>query len=319
MPLRCGPPKFDQQDWSQFDFSRWHLDGVALDAASAAFAGLSERLFNSEEWREHFQAGLPEVQREALAFYQDHARQLEKEKTAVAEDFDHRITAAQERSDGFKKAADAAAAPPVVQPDPNTFHLSVKVTVKDLVLGLPGMTVQIMDPRKPKNALVQAVTDSDGNAILSITSKRAKQLDKLDTILEVLSPTGASLQRIPGAVCIRLNQTDTKVLELPDSPEIQTLKTAALRARSERESRAQNLAARIDRLKQERETTLHDMDCRLEDTRAIIAALEGVTAPAPHPEESEAEEARPRKEDESKPEAPKDRPPRGRGRGRRRS
>ena len=37
----CGPPKFDQQDWSQFDFSRWHLDGVTLDAASAAFANLS--------------------------------------------------------------------------------------------------------------------------------------------------------------------------------------------------------------------------------------------------------------------------------------
>ena len=59
MQSRCDPPKFDQEDWSQFRFSRWHLNGVTLDAAAAAFAGLSERLFNSDAWRQHFQATLP--------------------------------------------------------------------------------------------------------------------------------------------------------------------------------------------------------------------------------------------------------------------
>ena len=73
MQSRCGPPKFDQQDWSRFDFSRWHLDGVTLDAAAAAFAGLSDRLFNSAEWRQHFQAALPALEREALNFFKGHS------------------------------------------------------------------------------------------------------------------------------------------------------------------------------------------------------------------------------------------------------
>jgi hypothetical protein len=331
MHSRCGPPKFDEQDWSHFDFSRWHLDGVKLDSTSAAFADLSERLFNSEEWRQHFQTSLPSVQRAVLGFYKESAHQLEDEKTAIVQDFDRRITAARERTDEFKKAIDAAAAPPVVQPDPNTFHLSIKVTAKDFVLGLPGITVQIMEPQKPEksgsrrrsqdpmNALVQAVTDGDGNAILTVPTERAKELDKLDTTLDVLSPTGKSLQKISGAVCIRLNQTDTKVVELADSPDIQILKNAALEARSERESRAQNLAARVDRLKQEKETSLHDLDCRLEDTRAIIASLEPATGPAPQSEASDSERATPKKDEPSKTEEPKERPPRGPSRGRRRS
>jgi hypothetical protein len=89
-----SPPKFDQQDWSQFDFSRWHLDGVTLDAASAAFAGLSEQLFNSEEWRQYFQATLPALEREALSFFKGHSQQLRDEQNAVAQDFDRRITTA---------------------------------------------------------------------------------------------------------------------------------------------------------------------------------------------------------------------------------
>src|SRR5437660_2999067 len=178
MHSRCGPPKFDQQDWSQFDFSRWHLDGVTLDAASAAFAGLSERLFNSEEWQQHFQATLPASEREALSFFQGHSQQLRDQKNAVAQDFDRRITTAQERSDNFRRTAEATAAPPVVHASPNTFHLAVKVTTEDVRLGLPGLAVQIIDPRNEDLALMQAITDRDGNAILTVPEEIAKEVDK---------------------------------------------------------------------------------------------------------------------------------------------
>jgi hypothetical protein len=311
MHSRCGPPKFDEKDWSQFDFSRWHLDGVKLDSASAAFADLAERFFHSEEWRQHFQTSLPVVQRSVLGFYKEHARQLEDEKAAVVQDFDQRIIAADEQSDAFKNVINTAAAPPVMRADPNTFHLSTKVTAKDFGLGLPGLAVQIMDPRKPENAIAQVVTDSDGNAILTIPPDRAKEVDKLDTTLEILSPAGKSLQRIPGAVCIRLNQTDTKVVELADSPDIGDLKTAALGVRSERESRAQNLVAKIDRLKQEREASLRDMASRLEDTQAIIEALERVAASAPQTETPGSNWTGTPKEEPAKTEAPKDKPPGG--------
>lgn len=274
MQSRCGPPKFDQQDWSQFDFSRWHLDGVTLDAASAAFASLSEQLFNSEEWRQHFQATLPALEREALSFFKNHSQQLRDQKNATAQDFDSRIAAAQKRSDDFRKSVEAAAAPPVVQASPNTFHLAVKVTIEDARLDLPGLVIQIMDPRNEKIPLVQAVTDRDGNAILTVPEEIAKEVDKRDTASEVLSPTGKALVKLPGAVCVRLSQVDTKVVTLPDSPEIEPHKNAAQRIQSEREARVASLTARIETLKRDREARLHDLDCRLEDNEAIIAELE---------------------------------------------
>jgi len=274
MQSRCGPPIFDQQDWSQFDFSRWHLDGVTLDAASAAFADLSEQLFNSDEWRQHFQATLPALEREALSFFKGHSQQLRDLKNAAAQDFDKRIAAAQQRTEDLRKAVEAAAAPPVVQASSNVFHLVVKVTTEDDRLGLPALTVQITDPRNERLALVQSITDRDGNAILTIPEEIAKELDKRDTALEVLSPTGKVLVKLPGAVCMRLNQVETKLVTLQDSPEIAPHKSAALGIRSEREARVGNLAARVETLKREREARLHDLDRRLEDNEAIIAELE---------------------------------------------
>jgi hypothetical protein len=274
MPSRCDPPKFDQQDWSQFDFSRWHLDGVTLDAAAAAFAGLSERLFNSAEWRQHFQATLPALEREALSFFKGHSQQLRDQKNAVAQDFDRRITTAQERSDNFRRTAEATASPPVVQASPNTFYLTVKVTTDDVRLGLPGLAVQIIDPRNEELALMQAITDRDGNAILAVPEEIAKEVDKRDTTLEVLSPSDKTLVQLPGAVCVRLNQVETKLVTLQDSPEIAPHKSAALAIRSEWEARVVTLAARVETLKQEREARLHDLDRRLEDNEVIIAELE---------------------------------------------
>ncbi|MGH7516519.1 MAG: hypothetical protein ACREOC_03480 [Gemmatimonadales bacterium] len=317
MQSPCGPPEFDQQDWSQFDFSRWHLDGVALDAASAAVADLSERLFNSMEWREHFQTTLPALQRQVLGFYREHSRQLQEGKTAIAQDFDARVAAARRRSEEFGKTVDTAASPPVVQPTPETFHVAVKVGIEETRVGLPGITVRLMDPRDPKTVLVQNVTDLDGNAVLTVPRERAKELDKSDTTLEVVSAAGKALQTIPDAVCIRLKQVETKVVALHDAPDIEPHKTAALELRSEREVHARNLAARIDRLKQEQQARLRDLDCRLEDNQKIIVALEPASAPAAQPsgptwEQAGRPYAEPSKEEqpptpEERPSAPKKR------------
>ena len=289
MQSRCGPPKFDQQDWSRFDFSRWHLDGVTLDAAAAAFAGLSDRLFNSAEWRQHFQAALPALEREALNFFKGHSQQLREQKSAAAQDFDTRIAAARTRSEDFQKSVEGTAAPPVIQASPDTYHLAVKVTTESTHLDLPGLAVQIMDPRNEKIGLVQAITDRDGNAVLTVPEEIAKEADKRDTSLAVLSPTGKTLAELPGAVCVRLNQVETKVVTLSDSPEIEPHKSAALAIRSDRQARVGILAARIQTLQREREARLQDLDCRLEDNEAIIAELEpkGGTPQSPEPSPSQ--------------------------------
>jgi hypothetical protein len=274
MPTHCGPPQFHQQDWSEFDFSRWHLDGVTLEAGTAAFAGLADQLFNSEEWRQHFQATLPEIQKGALEFFKDNSQALRKEKDAVARDFDERIAAARQRSTNFQRAAERAAGPPLAQASPGSFQLLAKVTAAGGRIGLPGIVIRIMDPRNEEQVLAQAVTDLVGNAVLSVPPETAGHVDKRDATLQLLGVKGNILMTSPAAVCMRLDQVETKVIALPDSPEIEAHKGTASHLQSERDGRLATLAARVDTLGRERAARLEELDCRLADNEAIVAGLE---------------------------------------------
>ncbi len=293
------PPKFAQPDRSKFDFSRWNFDGLTLDAAAAALAGLSEQLFNSAEWRQHFKATLPELRQGALDVFKEHSRELREQKAAAAEDFDRRIASARQRSDAFRKAAESAAAPPVVQPTPEAFHLAVKVVDKDDThLGLPGLLVQVLAPQNKKTPLVVSVTDRDGNAVLTVPPETAKPLDKRDTVLEVLDAAGKALVRLPDAVCVRLGQTEAKVVTIDKSPATKEHRSAALEFRAAREAQARNHAGRVEALARERQALLDGLDLRLRDNDEIIAELEKSEparpaseptpgqAPPPQPEES---------------------------------
>lgn len=178
------PPAFDPRDWAQFDFSRWHLDGLPVEAVPAAVADLAQRLFGSDEWRQRFQISLPAVQRGVLDAYREHARQLEEEKAAAARDFDQRIGDAQTRSEEFGQGIAAEGSPPAVEPDPQTYLLGVRVTASaEAHLGLPGLVVQVIGPRD-KTALAQSLTDRDGNALLAIPAAKASASAKRDATLE---------------------------------------------------------------------------------------------------------------------------------------
>jgi hypothetical protein len=275
MRSRCGPPDFDEQDWSKFDFTRWHLDGLALDSAAAAFAGLSEKLFNSEEWRQHFQATLPELRGRALDFFKEHSQELRQQRNAAVEDFNNRAAAAQQRSDDFRKSVEAVGAPPAVEPSPDAFHASVRVvSQKDARLGLPSLAVQIVDPKNEKVALAESFTDNDGIAVITVPPELAKERDKRDMILQVLDSTGKPLAKLPNAVCVRLGQAETKVVKIAESPAIAEHQKLALEIRAERETKASHLAARSNLLRRELQTVLEELDCRLEDNEAILAELE---------------------------------------------
>lgn len=280
----CGPPKFDEHDWSQFDFSRWHVGGVAPDATSAAVAELAERLFSSEEWRERFQGTLPGLRRELIGFHREHARRLEEEKAATTRAFEERVAAARRRSDEFGRAVEAAAAPPLVEPAAHTFQVAVKVMVEKGRVGLPGIVARMTDPGHPEVVLAETITDPEGNAVLVIPKDKAGERDKTDAVFEVLDPTGKPLQKRPEVVCIRVGQVETKLIAVRDTPELQAQKNAALDLRAHREARARTLAAKPELLKQEQERRMRDFDCRLEEARKMADALEqAATSPSEPP------------------------------------
>lgn len=275
MRSQCGPPEFDEQDFSKFDFNRWHLDGLTLDSVTAAVGGLAEKFFTSDEWRNHFDATLPEFQGRTQEFFKQQLRDLQQERAATADDFEKRAKAAEQSADDFRRSTELTAAPVVLDTVPAVFQGSVRiVSEKDPQLGLPGVRVQVLDPKNEKTVLVETVTDLNGNAILAVPADVAKERDEQDVTVQVVDGTGKPLTKVAKAICIRVGQTEERVIKVPESAAIEENKKQALDTRSDRETRARQLAGRGDVLRREAKQVLDVIDCRVRDTETIIDELE---------------------------------------------
>jgi hypothetical protein len=274
MKERCKPPQFDEHDWSQLDFTRWNLDAVARDSVAKAVAGLATQFFSSPEWQESVTATLPELQKAAVAMFKGQAEILRTERSTTVKSFEKRTLHAKEQSAAMRRAIGAAAAPQTPTASANAYSVAVRVTSGDPPLGLPGLVVELADPRDEKSVLDSATTDDDGNATLTVADEVAKAVEKQDTAVRVVGPSGKILLNVPDGVCIRLNQVETKVLKVKDSPEIAPAKESAVENRAQREVLLKSFESRADTLSSAREARLANIDCRLNDIDATIEDLD---------------------------------------------
>jgi hypothetical protein len=275
MKDRCKPPRLDEHEWRQFDFTRWNLDSVARDKVAGAVAGLARQFFESPEWQESVQATVPQIQQAALGIFKEHAQKLRESRAATEKDFEERAASGKTRVDAMRRAMAASSSPQPPPASPDAYHLAVRVTGTDQALGFPGVLVEIADPRDPKAApIASATTDVDGNVTLTVGPEFAKEIDKRDTTITAIGPSGKVLARLPDSVCVRLNQVETKVLTIKESGETTPLKEAALATRASREMLLESLTARTQSLAKDRKEKLANFDCKLQDVDALVAEIE---------------------------------------------
>lgn len=281
MRPQCGPPEFDKQDFSKFDFSRWHLDGLTLDPVSTALGGLTEKLFTSDEWRKTFEATVPQFQSRSVDFFKQQLKDLQKERADAATDFENRAKAAEQVSTDFRKSIEVTAAPVVLDAVPNVFQGSVRVvSEKDPQLGLPGVRVQVLDPKDEKTVLLESISDLNGNVVLPFPPEIARDRNERDMNIQVVDAAGKPIAKFAEAICIRIGQTEERVVKVPESGAIEENKKQAVETRDERETRARQLAARADVLRGQSKEVLAVLDCRIRDTEEVLAALQKPAAPS---------------------------------------
>src|SRR5688572_16575021 len=152
MKQRCNPPRLDEYEWGQFDFTRWNLDAVAPDAVAKAIAGLTQQFFESPEWQENVQASMPQLHQLALGVFKGHAQELRESRAAAEREFEQRAVNVKTRSDEVRRAMAASAAPHTPEAGSDVYHLAVRVTGADPLLGFPGLVVLVADPRSEQAA-----------------------------------------------------------------------------------------------------------------------------------------------------------------------
>lgn len=270
----CDPPVFDENDWSQFDFSRWHADGVPEDEAGQVIADLATQFFQSEEWSTHFKATLPEVKDTVRTAYQAEVQDLRQERQEAERDFKQRLSTAEERARAVMSAAQASASPPILQAREDSFQVAVRFVEGRTKLGLPEMTARLTDMRDPARVIQEASTDRDGNAVLVLSPETAKELNNIHVMLQVVAPNGNVLDPKAADICVRLNGTETHVVTVKRSQDIEGPVGVAAAVQAASGEQQKHVLARSERLKTGLTERLKDIDCRIREVETLIRQME---------------------------------------------
>jgi hypothetical protein len=275
--MKSPPPQFGREDWSQFDFGKWNLDGLRLEGESGALAGLTQRLFTSPEWRQHFAATLPAMKQAVLDYFEQRAKELQRGIDDNAVELRKRNEEAGKQSAAMQESIAAAAAPPVLLADPNSFRLGAKIVDEETRLGLPGLQLRIIDERRQNQPLAETITDLDGNAVLVLSKEQAAELarERIEPTVEVLTPEGKSIHKAENAFSPRPNHVETWVASLSAEANLKAHIDAAQEIKSDREAQLKNLLSKLDRLKDYYDAARDDTTVLMEQAQKIAEEIRG--------------------------------------------
>lgn len=266
---RQSPLEFLGQDWSRFDFNRVHWDGLESPDLSAAMLQLVEKLFQSPEWRQRFGAGLVGLQVEVRQRFEQRVTDLQDQLANLPKNLEERKTAIDRQIAAVRNSLQVAAAPPLLRPHPEAYQLGAKVLSETTGLGLPGLTVQLIDPQN--RVLAEGSTDPHGNVILSLPKKRMEEVAPAEAegTLRILDSKGEVLHQVEQAVRPRLDHIETVVTSIK-APEMEAL---AEQFKTARETRLSDLNAKIGLLQDNYRRMEEKIQSQLDFANSILESL----------------------------------------------
>ena len=211
---------FTTLDWSKFDFTRWNLDGLALDDTSSTVASLLQKAIGTPQWPQILGSSLPGLKNVVIQHLTAQTEALKKESVDLDQELASRLATTQAQIAALEAKMRLTSVPPVPAPTSDSFLLVAKAIDRESKLGLPGLTVQLTESADSETPLATATTDSNGDAILSLSRQRAASLTKekaTGLTISILNPEGKSLYSASSAPSMRANQVETHIAAIPAS------------------------------------------------------------------------------------------------------
>lgn len=264
------------QDWSNFDFSRWNLEGLKLDTQSATLAGWLRDVTLSPQGPQKFAAGLSAVKSAALQGLQEQAKVIQGRIAAIDGELTARLAATRNQISAIEENIRIAAVPVVTTPDPESFQVAAKVLDHANRLGLPGLQVRLYDTQSPKVTLASATTDQNGNALLKLNREQTDSLAKSGSVIamEVLTPGNKSVFTGGSVPAPKLNQTGTILAPLPASTDLTPHFNAASAAMAQQQALLSAVTAKVDELQTHYQQIEDDLQQQLQEVQGIVADLQ---------------------------------------------
>jgi hypothetical protein len=285
MSNETGFSSFGNLDWSKFDFSRWNLDGLGLEGTSSTVTTLLQKVLAAPQWPEAFGSSLPGLKTVVIQHLNAQTESLRKSSAALDKELADRNSVTQSLITALQGKVRRSSVPPTVAADPSLFQLVAKAVDQQSQLGLPGLTVQLSDPSDPESAVATATTDSNGNAILSLSRQKAASLAKektSDLTISILNSEGRSIYSVPNAVCAHANQVETHIAAIPSSQDTASSLAFATRQSASDNDLLKSLTAKLDQLKLSYAAQKEDIQAQITQIESTIAAIQAELDAAPN-------------------------------------
>lgn len=270
-------------DWSKFDFTRWNLGGLSLDPSSSAVATLLQQVMAAPQWPQSLGSNLPALKNAMIQHLTLQMRTLEASSGALDQELATRSASTQSQITALQSKVRQSSVPPTLVANPNQFQLVAKIIDQQSQLGLPGLTVQLVEPSDQNTPVATANTDTDGNAILVLSRQKAASLakDKADDLtLNILTSAGKSIYSSANAICAHANQVETQVAAIPESPDTTPALQIATQQSAYDNGLLKSLAAKLDQLKVIYAARKQDIQTQISQTQTLIAAIQAELEPA---------------------------------------
>jgi prophage DNA circulation protein len=285
MANETGSSSFENMDWSKFDFTRWNLDGIGLEGTSSTVATLLQKVFDSPQWPQVFGSSLPGLKTVVIQHLNAQVESLRNGSAGLDKELSDRISTTQSLIASLQAKVRLSTVPPTFAADPNLFQLVVKAVDQKTLFGLPGLIVQLSDPSDSGSVVATATTDSNGNAVLSLSRQKAASLAKQktnDLAISIVNSDGKSIYSAPNAVCAHANQVETHIAAIPASQDTApSVAFAAQQSASDNEL-LRSLMAKPDQLKVFYSAQKEDIQAQITQIQSTIAAIQAELGTTPN-------------------------------------
>jgi hypothetical protein len=253
--------------------NEWKLDGLPqLSDAAANAAPFIQTLLVTADWQSAFSGSLGGLTDFSKEVFKQRAQALKTRHDELAKANRAKADEAQSEVKALQEEALNVTSPAAAPADPDRYVASVRVSLEDKPLGLPGVLVRIPDPKNKKQSLADGATDSEGNLVLTLEKE---QVDRVgaggnDLSIEVASPGGKVVYRQDAALSPKLNRSDTLMISVKTSADLKQNIAAATERKEGRDARIASLQQDVERLQSELAGQQAEIQNRLDLTNNLL-------------------------------------------------
>jgi prefoldin subunit 5 len=264
------------QDWSNFDFTRWNLDNLNLDPKSTTLATWLRDVTLTPQGSQKFADGLTVVKAGAMESLHGQVNVLQKRVSAIDGELESRLSTTRKQITVLEESIRSGAVPVVAAPDPESFQVAAKVLDQEKSLGLPGLQVRLYETKSPRVTLTSAITDQNGNAILKLNRDQVDRLSKSGAVLatEVLTPNNKAVFTGGAVPPPQLNETGTVMAPIGASADVAPHLNAATSLMARQQDLLNKTIAKVEDLQTRYRELKNDLQQQLQETQAIVADLQ---------------------------------------------